>query len=117
MGINNVSVKETARMNLLNSKLANTIAINSDPGTYAAVYIRCAPGKTVRETLEESVKFNPPSQYPIINLAIQMPCGKGVFYQTLDDIPTTDTPCTCGNPNHYFVKIGETVNATDTPNP
>ena len=91
---------------MINPPTQSFVVSASEPNFSYGVYIAHPADKTVRQTLEEGVHFNPPSVYPIINLAIQMPCGEGVFSQKLDDIPEVDTPCTCGNPNHYFVKIG-----------
>ena len=33
-----------------------------------------------------------------------MPCGEIVTIRTVDDIPTEDTKCPCGDPNHWVVK-------------
>jgi len=38
-------------------------------------------------------------------VGINMLCGERVIYRTLDDLPETSVPCTCGNPNHWFVFI------------
>lgn len=35
---------------------------------------------------------------------ITMPCGESVTYQTFEDIPMVDVPCSCGNPRHWFIK-------------
>jgi hypothetical protein len=45
--------------------------------------------------------------YQTIDMEIILPCGNRAFYKTLDDVPVIDTPCPCGNPEHYFVKIGQ----------
>lgn len=37
-------------------------------------------------------------------LHITMPCGETVQYKTVFDVPTETTPCTCGNPKHFFIK-------------
>ena len=37
-------------------------------------------------------------------LSITMECGNSVDYRTFDDIPDVDTPCPCGNPQHWFIK-------------
>jgi hypothetical protein len=33
-----------------------------------------------------------------------LPCGSEYAIESTDDLPTTDLPCPCGNPNHWFVK-------------
>src|SRR6185503_20016144 len=38
-------------------------------------------------------------------LAIEMPCGNVLSCKSADDIPRQDTPCPCGNPHHWLVKI------------
>jgi len=35
---------------------------------------------------------------------ITMPCGHRATYH-MGALPTTDQPCTCGNPLHWFVKF------------
>lgn len=37
-------------------------------------------------------------------LSLGMPCGNKVSYKTVDDIPRVDTPCPCGDPNHWLVQ-------------
>ena len=37
-------------------------------------------------------------------LSITEPCGNSVEYAEIEDIPLVDVPCTCGNPDHYFIK-------------
>ena len=77
--------------------------------TLIGVQLYPAKGETVRQLFERITQFNAPSVYPRIELAIPMPCGEKVFYPTLDAIPETDVPCTCGNPNHWFIKIERNV--------
>lgn len=36
-------------------------------------------------------------------LHITMPCGAVAEYW---EVPREDQPCTCGNPDHYFIKYG-----------
>ena len=84
----------------------NVIAINKETSSFCGLSITLNDGETVRECLERYVTFTAPAVYPNIELIISMPCGNEVRYKTLDDIPTVDTPCLCGNPNHWFVKIG-----------
>jgi len=40
-------------------------------------------------------------------LAIEGPCGHSVVYDTVDDVPLTDAPCTCGNDRCWFIKYEE----------
>lgn len=37
-------------------------------------------------------------------LEITMPCGETATFEKFDDIPMEDVRCTCGNPNHWFIK-------------
>ena len=37
-------------------------------------------------------------------LTIEMPCGEVATYETLEDIPLVDTPCPCGDPDHWSVR-------------
>ena len=74
---------------------------------FYGLYIGPNKGETVRQTIERCFMFSPPAVYPVLDLMIKEPCGNEITYKTLDDIPTTDTHCPCGNPNHYYVKIGE----------
>jgi hypothetical protein len=34
-------------------------------------------------------------------------CGSKVEYHTVDDVPRHSVPCPCGNPRHWFIKIGD----------
>lgn len=81
------------------------IANNATMKTFMGVFIMPEKNETVRQTLERITTFNPPTEYPVIDLVISMPCGESVAYKTLDDMPEVDTPCACGNPDHWFVKI------------
>ena len=83
-----------------------TFAVQAHPDSrfFYGIYLALQHGETVRELLERSVTFALPSMYPVI---INMPCGESFECKSLDDFPTTDELCTCGNPLHYFIKIGE----------
>jgi hypothetical protein len=61
--------------------------------------------KTWKESIlehwrKQGVEFDPNAPF----MSITMPCGERVEYQTFEDIPDEDVPCTCGNPNHWFVR-------------
>ena len=75
---------------------------------YFGVYFELAPQDTVKNAFMHSMNPLLMTEYPVINLTIEAPCGEKVFYKTIDDLPQVDTPCTCGNPNHWFIKIGQT---------
>lgn len=34
-------------------------------------------------------------------------CGSSIIYRTYDELPDTSVPCSCGNPNHWFIKYTE----------
>lgn len=40
----------------------------------------------------------------LLPMRIIMPCGAAMLIQRRSDIPLDDTPCPCGNPNHWFVR-------------
>lgn len=35
---------------------------------------------------------------------VTMPCGNRATYKRPEDIPLKDTPCPCGDPNHWLVR-------------
>lgn len=35
---------------------------------------------------------------------IEMPCGETKIYRTLEDVPTKNKKCPCGNPRHWLVR-------------
>lgn len=37
-------------------------------------------------------------------ITITMPCGESISYDRFEDIPDEDVPCSCGKPNHWFVR-------------
>jgi hypothetical protein len=37
---------------------------------------------------------------------VELPCGNRYVLKLGDRLPTEDIPCPCGNPLHWFVKIG-----------
>ena len=39
-------------------------------------------------------------------LEIKLPCGHSVVYEGSWDVPAESVPCTCGNPNHWFIQYG-----------
>jgi len=87
--------------------ISTTWVSNNPPKTFYGLYITPNKGETVRECIERCTVFNLPSIYPFVLLHIVAPCGRSVDYNTLDDIPVVDTPCPCGNPDHWFIKIGK----------
>lgn len=40
-------------------------------------------------------------EYPV---HIQMPCGESKTYHSATFIPVEDVKCSCGDPEHFFVK-------------
>jgi len=47
---------------------------------------------------------------PLYPIVVTMPCGKSIAFNNLTEIPMTDMPCPCDNPNHWFVKYNEVNN-------
>jgi hypothetical protein len=88
-------------MNISNSLFVHT----GNVGLCVGLMISRSENESIRQVLERCTTFNPPSKYPVIEMRIPMPCGNEAYYETLDDIPNKDTPCPCGNPNHWYVKI------------
>jgi len=86
-----------------------SLIINIQPQEYIALCIHVPNGKTSRDVLKEYVGSLP--ENTIVGhasdyfLKIETPCGHIKVYPTLDDVPLVDTPCPCGNPNHYLIKI------------
>lgn len=39
-----------------------------------------------------------------IYLSIGLPCGHRAEYETPNDIPEVDIPCSCGNSRHWFIR-------------
>jgi hypothetical protein len=80
-------------------------SIGIRPVKYVGVYFQLVNVETVRECI---VKWKN-DVLPIISsapvLTIEAPCGEKVMYKTIDDVPEVDVPCSCGNPNHWFIKI------------
>lgn len=57
---------------------------------------------TIRERATEAMeKGVAVPDAPILSIDM---CGKTTKYQTYDDIPEVDVPCSCGNPNHWLIK-------------
>ncbi len=61
-----------------------------------AVYFQY-PHSYLYDKVRESVKEKLPFSYTL-------PCGNIFSANCLEDIPSLNTPCPCGNPRHWFVK-------------
>jgi hypothetical protein len=87
----------------------NLSVIAEHPINWVAVLFRLEPNQTTRQALMlwQELAFN--SDFPRINLTIQTPCGRKIFYKYIDDVPDVDVPCPCGNPNHWVIKIQRIV--------
>ena len=48
---------------------------------------------------EGMVYFNP--LLPLVK--VTLPCGHSIVYRSLSEIPEESVPCSCGNPNHWFI--------------
>ena len=81
--------------------------VNAGDNHEYGIIITPNEGESVLDTLMRCTVFNPPSAFPVINMEISMSCGNKIFFRTLYDIPQGDVKCSCRNPNHYFVRIGE----------
>lgn len=51
-----------------------------------------------------------------IKVKITMPCGKEVVYANTGEIPNVDTPCPCGDPNHWIVRFEKNGTEADQRN-
>jgi hypothetical protein len=77
------------------------------PVNFIGVLFQLTENQTVRYAIEDYIANNVPPPIalnPYLTIKMQ-PCGEVITYPTLDDVPETDVPCTCGNPNHWFIKI------------
>lgn len=59
-----------------------------------------------KETLIEAI-------IDIVPRVVDMPCGESISLDTLDDIPDEDLLCSCGNPNHHFVRYENSEKGED----
>lgn len=68
--------------------------------------------ETLSVSEEGTLKFTEPSSYGILFHGpeiveqfwrIGMPCGKDYTYP-LNGLPEVDTPCECGDPDHWVVR-------------
>lgn len=57
-----------------------------------------------KSILEYAEKLGVDTKSGLPFITINMQCGSEVAYQTFEDIPKTDVPCSCGDPTHWFVK-------------
>lgn len=73
---------------------------NASPSSWTA--LRADSVQALREWLA-SIHRPVPSNMPL--LRINTFCGETVEYQTADDVPVVDTPCPCGNPNHWLIQF------------
>ena len=42
-------------------------------------------------------------------LRLDMPCGEVLELKSVYDLPEHTLPCSCGNPNHFFVKYEDEI--------
>jgi hypothetical protein len=61
---------------------------------FCAIYM--SNGPIGRGVLEKSLPF-----------VCRMPCGETYTLDRIEDLPQDDLPCSCGNPEHWFVKYME----------
>lgn len=40
-------------------------------------------------------------------MQVDMPCGHTAVYDRSSDVPWESAPCTCGNPDHWFIRYRE----------
>lgn len=62
---------------------------------------------------KDEIGLLPPSRQELLRmiqeqlnlpLTIEMPCSEVATYESLEDIPLVDTPCPCGDPDHWSVR-------------
>ena len=73
--------------------------VNAAPSAWTA--LRADSVQALRDWLASIQR--PVSDTPL--LRINTFCGETVVYQTADDVPLADTPCPCGNPDHWLIQI------------
>lgn len=81
------------------------LIVDDQSYTYYGVFLRGDdPKEMIHMLAEDLVKWGSGISGGIF-MVIEAPCGHKVEYRTPDDVPIVDTPCTCGNPKHWFIKI------------
>lgn len=61
---------------------------------------------TLMDWMVNVIGEEPPFLEPPV-MKIKMACGHEMWITGVNDAPHESVPCTCGNPNHWFVKYGE----------
>ena len=56
---------------------------------------------TIDELIKQGYKKNDAGLFPY---ELVMPCGVKRIYDDIYFLPVVDTPCPCGNPNHWLVR-------------
>jgi hypothetical protein len=64
-----------------------------------ALSIQYTEDKYLKEIKKELLADGP--------LFVMMECGNSIFYSMPEEIPECDTPCPCGNPDHWLVKYSK----------
>lgn len=86
------------------SRLVTQIDCRRIPEPLTAVYMQ-SEGVENRRLLRRT-----PGVLPALRIAryeFLMPCGYLYVLASMEDIPLVDTPCPCGNPEHWLVKWDE----------
>lgn len=64
-------------------------------------------GKCLEGSIESPIGRDGPilinPQLPLVK--IEMECGEVAVYRSLEALPEDSVPCSCGDPEHYFVYI------------
>lgn len=60
--------------------------------------------QVVTYAMEHGSKRDDDGKFPV---ELTMPCGHSKTFDDIEDVPFESISCTCGNPNHWFVKYKE----------
>jgi len=72
-------------------------------GVSRRAHLKVILGSIVKQQLQlHRARGFPDEAFSAVMTGIKS-CGTKVYYKTLDDVPLDDTPCPCGDPNHWLV--------------
>lgn len=85
----------------------DTIKLPDGPGTrHIGIKISCVNFSIGKAPSREGLLLMIQEQFKL-PFTIKLPCGESITCETLEDVPLEDTPCPCGDPNHWLVRWSE----------
>lgn len=78
--------------------ITEMVAVRADSREVLLAYV--LEGKRDLERESPGIRVDPVLRVSFI------PCGGRISYHTLEDIPSEDVPCSCGDPKHWLIKYG-----------